>query len=84
MSEKPRKAGADASPSTRKNQRITVYLYMLVLFGAAFLLLLLAYFVQQRGEKGASGPKGSTGHSQEELSEDPDGQTSVLSRIIYD
>ena len=33
------------------NRRSSVYLYLLILFGAAFLMLLLAYFVQQRSNE---------------------------------
>ena len=35
----------------RKAKRTAVYLYLVVLFGAAFLMLLLAYFVQQRSSE---------------------------------
>lgn len=35
-------------PQPEKNRRSSVYVYLAVLFGAAFLMLLLAYFVQQR------------------------------------
>ena len=35
------------------SKRSSVYLYLLILFGAAFLLLLLAYFVQQRSSENA-------------------------------
>ena len=46
--------GSGVSPSAdRKNRRSAVYLYLLVLFGAAFLMLLLAYFVQQRSSEDA-------------------------------
>ena len=37
-----------APPAPEKNKRSSVYVYLAVLFGAAFLMLLLAYFVQQR------------------------------------
>ena len=40
-----------ASPAKKKNKRSAVYLYLLILFGAAFLMLLLAYFVQQRSNE---------------------------------
>lgn len=39
-----------AAPSD-KNKRSSVYIYLLILFGAAFLMLLLAYFVQQRNSE---------------------------------
>ena len=38
-------------PADRKNRRSSVYLYLLILFGAAFLMLLLAYFVQRRSSE---------------------------------
>lgn len=42
-----------ALPADRKNRRSAVYLYLLILFGAAFLMLLLAYFIQQRSSETA-------------------------------
>ena len=36
-----------------KNKRSSVYIYLLILFGAAFMMLLLAYFVQQRNSETA-------------------------------
>ena len=43
---------AKAGPAgEKKNNRSSVYLYLLILFGAAFLMLLLAYFVQQRNSE---------------------------------
>ena len=41
-------AGEATHPANRRSKRSAVYLYLLVLFGAAFLMLLLAYFVQRR------------------------------------
>lgn len=38
---------------TPANKRTSVYRYLLVLFGAAFILLLLAYFIQQRSSETA-------------------------------
>lgn len=43
--------GKTATPEGSKNRRSAVYLYLLILFGAAFLMLLLAYFVQQRSNE---------------------------------
>lgn len=40
--------GKTASPAQKRNKRSSVYIYLLILFGAAFMMLLLAYFVQQR------------------------------------
>ena len=46
----PRREDGEESPNpaNRKSRRSSVYLYLLVLFGAAFLMLLLAYFIQLR------------------------------------
>ena len=45
-------AAPEAAPAPeRKNRRSAVYIYLLILFGAAFLMLLLAYFVQQRSNE---------------------------------
>ena len=41
----------DAPPAGSRNRRSAVYLYLLILFGAAFLMLLLAYFVQRRSSE---------------------------------
>lgn len=52
--EKPEQEKPDepASPTPpKRNRRSSVYLYLLVLFGAAFVLLLLAYFIQQRNSE---------------------------------
>lgn len=38
-------------PTEKKNKRSSVYIYLLILFGAAFMMLLLAYFVQQRNSE---------------------------------
>ena len=79
MIEKPQAArvgeqknGKTSSPSLgKKNKSSTVYLYLLILFGAAFLMLLLAYFVQQRNiENAVSDPHNSMSLSREELPED--------------
>ena len=43
----PEKKDAPPSPP-EKNKPSSAYVYLAVLFGAAFLMLLLAYFVQQR------------------------------------
>ena len=41
----------DAPPPLEKNKPSSSYVYLAVLFGAAFLMLLLAYFVQQRNNE---------------------------------
>ena len=47
----PKQGGERAA--TRKNRRSAVYRYLLVMFGAAFLMLLLAYFIQRRSNESA-------------------------------
>ena len=44
----PARDGKTASPARKQDKRSAVYIYLLILFGAAFMMLLLAYFVQQR------------------------------------
>lgn len=73
-------ADAPAAPpeekkrSTPANKRTSVYRYLLVLFGAAFVLLLLAYFIQQRNsETTISGLRDSMNLSRAELMEEIDG-----------
>lgn len=59
------------TPTPQKNRRSAVYLYLLILFGAAFLMLLLAYFVQQRNNENAiSGLQDSWNLSREQLVEE--------------
>lgn len=41
------------SPAQGKNKRSSFFVYLAVLFGAAFLMLLLAYFVQRRNNETA-------------------------------
>lgn len=45
------KAKGKAAPREKKNKRSATYIYLLILFGAAFMMLLLAYFVQQRNSE---------------------------------
>lgn len=60
-------------PNPKPNRHSSVYLYLLVLFGAAFVLLLLAYFVQQRSNENAiSGLRDSMNLSRAELMEEID------------
>ena len=64
MSDKPQQT--EAAPG--KSQRSSVYIYLAVLFAAAFLMLLLAYFVQQRNnESTISGLQNSWNLSRAEL-----------------
>ena len=63
---KPKNGNRTASAGDRKSRQSAVYLYLLILFGAALLMLLLAYFVQQRGnENTVSDPRNSTSLSRE-------------------
>lgn len=55
---------------TEKNKRSSVYVYLAILFGAAFLMLLLAYFVQQRNNETVLDDLRSTTASRQELLED--------------
>ena len=62
---KPRDGGA---PAPARNKPSAVYLYLLILFGAALLMLLLAYFVQRRNSENAySDLQNTTNSSREEL-----------------
>lgn len=54
-----------------KNRRSSAYLYLVILFGTAFLMLLLAYFVQQRNNQSTiDGLQNSWNLSREELAEE--------------
>ena len=44
-------SGQAVPPADKKNKRSSVYLYLLIMFGAAFMMLLLAYFVQRRSNE---------------------------------
>ena len=57
-------------PPPEKNKPSSAYVYLAVLFGAAFLMLLLAYFVQQRNNDAVLDDLRSTTASREELLED--------------
>ena len=71
----------------RKTRRSGVYLYLLVLFGAAFLMLLLAYFIQRRNnENPTSDLRESAVLSQEEPLSGigaSEGHGGVLSNVIF-
>ncbi len=57
-----------------KNKRSSFYVYLVVLFGAAFLMLLLAYFVQRRNNETAiSALRSTMDLSREELMEEIQG-----------
>ena len=61
-------SGKAVSPTEKKNRRSAVYLYLLILFGAAFLMLLLAYLIQQRSsESTISDLRNSMNLSRQEL-----------------
>lgn len=58
----------ETSEPPKRNKSSSVYVYLAVMFGAAFLMLLLAYFVQQRNNDAAfNNLRFSTNASQEEL-----------------
>lgn len=60
--------GEDAPPANRKNGGPAVWFYLTILFGAAFLITLLACFAQRRGsETAVSDLRDSMNLSQEEL-----------------
>lgn len=67
------KPKSDPAETPSRNKRSSVYTYLAVLFGAAFLMLLLAYFVQQRNnESTISGLQNSWNLSREELMQEND------------
>ncbi len=69
----------------KKNKRSSVYVYLAVLFGAAFLMLLLAYFVQQRNNEATiSGLQSSWNLSREELMEENQKLTEEYQRLTED
>lgn len=49
----PAESDGNAPPPERKNKRSAVCFYLMILFGAAFLITLLACFVQQRSSESA-------------------------------
>ena len=68
----PRETTAQETPG--KNKRSSFYVYLVVLFGAAFLMLLLAYFVQRRNNETAqSDLRSSFSASRQELMEEIEG-----------
>lgn len=61
----------EQSTPPEKNKRSSFYVYLAILFGAAFLMLLLAYFVQQRNSDTAlSDLRSTTAASRQELLEE--------------
>lgn len=70
--EAPSQEEKEASPTPpEKNNPSSAYVYLAVLFGAAFLMLLLAYFVQQRNNDAALDDlRMTTNASKEELLEE--------------
>lgn len=70
--ERPEEPSPSHSPSSSpaaKNKRSSVYVYLVVLFGAAFLMLLLAYFIQQRNNATVLNDLRATTASRQELLE---------------
>ncbi len=68
----PRETNDQEAPG--KNKRSSFYVYLAVLFGAAFLMLLLAYFVQRRNNETAqSDLRSSFSATRQELMEEIEG-----------
>ncbi len=69
-----RHVSRETSPHPPNGKRSSFYVYLAVLFGAAFLMLLLAYFVQRRNNETAISALRSTMNlSRDELMEEIDG-----------
>lgn len=70
----PPPASGKGKKSARAGKSTSVYRYLLVLFGAAFILLLMAYFIQQRNSESAySDLRDTMNLSRAELMEEIDG-----------
>lgn len=69
-----RETSGSSAAAPGKNKRSSFYVYLAVLFGAAFLMLLLAYFVQRRNNETAINALRSTMNlSRDELMEEIQG-----------
>ncbi len=69
-----RHVSRETSPHPPNGKRSSFYVYLAVLFGAAFLMLLLAYFVQRRNNETAqSDLRSSFSASRQELMEEIEG-----------
>lgn len=68
--EEGRMTETTALPTPGNTKRSSVYIYLAVLFGAAFMMLLLAYFVQQRNNAAVQDDLRSITASRQELLED--------------
>lgn len=58
------------TPKPQKNKPSSMYVYLAVMFGAAFLMLLLAYFIQQRNNDAVQDDLRLATASRQELMED--------------
>ncbi len=66
-----RRVSRETSTPPQRNKPSSFYVYLAILFGAAFLMLLLAYFVQQRNNDTAlSDLRSTTAATRQELVED--------------
>lgn len=66
-----RRVSRETENKAPRNKPSSFYVYLLILFGAAFLMLLLAYFVQQRNSDTAlSDLRSTTAASRQELVEE--------------
>ena len=73
----------DASPAQARNKRSSFYVYLAVLFGAAFLMLLLAYFVQRRNNETAqSDLRSSFSATRQELMEEIEGLEEEKQKLL--
>lgn len=73
----------DPSPAQARNKRSAFYVYLAVLFGAAFLMLLLAYFVQRRNNETAqSDLRSSFSATRQELMEEIEGLEEEKQKLL--
>ena len=77
-----RRVSRETENKAPRNKPSSFYVYLLILFGAAFLMLLLAYFVQQRNSDTAlSDLRSTTAASRQELVEEIQRRPSGTSRL---
>ena len=70
------------SPKSSSRKKQSVYIYLAILFAAAFLLLLLAYFMQQRTSEAAIGSLRDTVTTFESLDELLDENQSLRQQLV--
>ncbi len=77
-----RHVSRETSPHPPNGKRSSFYVYLAVLFGAAFLMLLLAYFVQRRNNETAiSALRSTMDLSREELMEEIQGLEGQITQL---